>query len=1020
MRRISYPTAGSARSDTAVPRINPPALKPISTGGSPPDTFTLQFLFGGAHGRHLEPFIVCHSHEVQPDLDSLQIARGVQWELVRGVTANEWTWDDVRPKLRLLQGTNEKIAPAVRSIMLGTPSREFSPHEQALWEELDREVKATVENKSRGLGLMGEFDGVPDYYGGKIQCTIRLLSAADGEPPKVRLEPLQMTRSNHLARELGSVSVIALRDDKDGAVVKQWAGRKFILCGRTYLALPPKSSKVYLIETAEDFDRVSQPWCGDEHRMSYDDYIRKNNPMPLNANQPFAKYLTRLNLYLSTSIPVLIFPPENIHFIDDLYGTGWTKAQNPPTETIMTDGCGFINRTAALMINTKLKYDRTPVAFQGRIAGSKGMWVIDPTDKSPEPHIWIRDSQRKIHFTRLVKAQRIFDLLAASSPSSALHLSAQSIVILSNNGVPSSVFCALQEKGLQELIAPLMDWHRMHATAYLWDAVNNIAGVTRSRVQRLAVGASRALGLEKRAFDDDVNLVQDPNDAAAGVPQLALIGKNTYNGEPLVVAEYAMDLLQAGFDPRFCATLSKKIHTFIKTTMETYLTRYRLPLATSLEAYIIPDPTGLLREGEVFYKSSKDSDGALREEVVVGRYPMRESSDMQKVTAVDIPALAEYLDVLVTSIQGSRSLASLLAGGDTDGDEAIIIRDPAIVGAFKNRPFVPIPNGFLAENFERQVETVTDFGMRLECMPTLDAQRAFQNEVVGGLRDGKLIGIYSLFHDAAVYEWGLDDAKTRRMAHMTTTLLDASKTGLRLKSEVKAADDLTFSRIPRPKCFDSSKGEVKTRSAKLGSFVLDALLAAGKVTRDQLQAKFENTVASHLKPGPEKPDDDLEHPYHRVVTASVGETPLAVTLAQDLNILRLHIQDVRVKFDDARRQFARTKSKDSEPRQQWEMNQSRRKGRPKGNDYLLPLMREFRRTPPGVQVLHLLGNLDHIKASYAASLGYSFGFNMAFRELCEIKREAEMGRGQFNRVAVIDDAKSMGGPSRRLLKHIGE
>jgi hypothetical protein len=94
-----------------------------------------------------------------------------------------------------------------------------------------------------------------------------------------------MTRSHHLARELGSVSVIALRDNKNGDLVKQWARRKFILCGRTYIALPPKSSKVYLIETSENYDRAAQDWCGDRYRISYDEYIHKNNPMALNEKQ---------------------------------------------------------------------------------------------------------------------------------------------------------------------------------------------------------------------------------------------------------------------------------------------------------------------------------------------------------------------------------------------------------------------------------------------------------------------------------------------------------------------------------------------------------------------------------------------------------------------------------------------------------------------------------------------------------------------------------------------------------------
>lgn len=161
----------------------------------------------------------------------------------------------------------------------------ISPSDRSNREELDREVKATVENKARGLGLQGEFEGVPDYYGGNVQCTIRLLYTGDGTEPEVRLEPLQMTRSTHLARELGSLSVIALRDDKDGALVRKWATRKFILCGRAYVALPPKSGKVYLMETKENYGRIPQEWCGDQHRMSYDEYIRRNNPMDLNAKQ---------------------------------------------------------------------------------------------------------------------------------------------------------------------------------------------------------------------------------------------------------------------------------------------------------------------------------------------------------------------------------------------------------------------------------------------------------------------------------------------------------------------------------------------------------------------------------------------------------------------------------------------------------------------------------------------------------------------------------------------------------------
>lgn len=68
------------------------------------------------------------------------------------------------------------------------------------------------------------------------------------------------------------------------------------------------------------------------------------------------------------------------------------------------------------------------------------------------------------------------------------------------------------------------------------------------------------------------------------------------------------------------------------------------------------------------------------------------------------------------------------------------------------------------------MQTVIDFGKKLETMGAAAAQQAFQEEVLLGLRDDK-IGVYSLYHDAATYEWGLDDPRTRRVAHMYAILL---------------------------------------------------------------------------------------------------------------------------------------------------------------------------------------------------------------------------------------------------------
>ncbi|KAF8215646.1 hypothetical protein K438DRAFT_1954355 [Mycena galopus ATCC 62051] len=313
---------------------------------------------------------------------------------------------------------------------------------------------------------------------------------------------------------------------------------------------------------------------------------------------------------------------------------------------------------------------------------------------------------------------------------------------------------------------------------------------------------------------------------------------------------------------------------------------------------------------------------------------------------------------------------------DSLSDEAIIIRERTIVDSFENQAFVPPPVDFLAANFERQVQTVTDFGKKLGAMTIAQAQLAFQEEVLIGLRNDK-IGVYSLYHDAATYE--------------TTTLLDASKTGLRLKKTVEEADQRLIGRIPRARCFD--------------------------VVNGQSRAKFERSVATHLTENENPPDSDIEEPYHRATRAAVGNTPFAKAMASDLDALRSHINELRIRYGVLNRQLARSKEEQHFP----ESVKNRKKGPAKQTDNcMLPLMRDFRQPIMNIEYLHSMGNIDEIKASFAFSLGQKFGFAMGFQDICEIKRRAELKRGPFNKVAVIDGAKNMGGSARRLLKHMGD
>ena len=94
-----------------------------------------------------------------------------------------------------------------------------------------------------------------------------------------------------------------------------------------------------------------------------------------------------------------------------------------------------MNFTALRLAAHRLSYEGVPIALQGRIFGSKGVWILHPSDHSIDspPRIWIRDSQRKINLVDpsllhygcpqdpdvlrdVHPAHFIFDLVARSPP----------------------------------------------------------------------------------------------------------------------------------------------------------------------------------------------------------------------------------------------------------------------------------------------------------------------------------------------------------------------------------------------------------------------------------------------------------------------------------------------------------------------------------------------------------------------------------------------------------------------------
>lgn len=142
-----------------------------------------------------------------------------------------------------------------------------------------------------------------------------------------------------------------------------------------------------------------------------------------------------------------------------------------PAEKIYTDGCGYMNASALKTIQNTLNLSSMPIAVQGRIFGSKGLWTLSPEPEeqslaadAPVPQIWIRKSQQKIHLTvdhddrelqGVHLAHFIFDLVAISRVSTNVHLSKHTIVNLNHNGVPVEVLGDLLDTAVQREMAPL-------------------------------------------------------------------------------------------------------------------------------------------------------------------------------------------------------------------------------------------------------------------------------------------------------------------------------------------------------------------------------------------------------------------------------------------------------------------------------------------------------------------------------------------------------------------------------------
>ena len=258
--------------------------------------------------------VISHSQAVQQLMERRKISWGVQFELARGILAERWGWEDVTDMvLESLQGSNAVAAPKVRSVMAGAMGEgntghhvDFGTTTRELWlvlepkvrrlcklmalprDEYDREQDAILERQSRGLGLKGEWKGVRDWYGGRIQQVVRL-SKTNGTF-RYRLDQPSMQRSNRFARFLSSRRILQIKLSKELQYAKdsgitEHLGSRFLFCGRVFAPFASKDSSVYMMELNEDVDRGLDYHQGDDTRKTLWEFIEWHNPLSSNMNQ---------------------------------------------------------------------------------------------------------------------------------------------------------------------------------------------------------------------------------------------------------------------------------------------------------------------------------------------------------------------------------------------------------------------------------------------------------------------------------------------------------------------------------------------------------------------------------------------------------------------------------------------------------------------------------------------------------------------------------------------------------------
>ncbi|KAJ6448667.1 RNA dependent RNA polymerase-domain-containing protein, partial [Mycena vitilis] len=698
------------------------------------------------------------------------------------------------------------------------------------------------------------------WFGGKIKFAgIAYFHPENKSELLFHLHAPQLEHSDRVRRRWGSSNLLTLTFPDEvhyrPSDIDRYVKRPFILLGGVFRAFDTKDSRLFLVRTNEfvEGNRI-HPTRFHPDLPSLSRFLAWHNPIESNPGQTMVKWASRFALGRSNSAPALRLDTACIEMIPDIYSE---------SGSVMTDGAGLVNKAALHMIYNNLKMETWPTAIQCRVKGAKGLLVLHPTDSDDTPRIWLRTSQIKIQHCDADcndLSFRTIDLLRSSHTKANCRLAIETIINLSENGVPSSVFVDLLEQTLARTLDPLTCWEGPMAMERLWCAVAHIGGVISSRLARQDTILARVKGYSER--ENEATDISTEEEEIPAQSQSIAWWEDEISGCPSSLEETVMALLDSGFCPKTCNILRYKLRMIVDGYINRYLHSYRLELPTgfSAMAFLVPDELDVLGTGEFFFRSSGRDLRTIKGQptdtllgyALITRHPCKLPTDVQKWKAVDVPALRYLTDVIVCSTRGTRRAADYLSGGDYDGDKGLLIWHPSLVEPFTNAPTgyseepPSVSAGFLTDN-----ETVEEFLERTKLASEQEKISNMQDYLLGGLSGSPVVGKYSNWHLNAAYSLGYTHPETIRLAYMFCKTLDGAKTGLKVKPATYSEDVQAYDwRPPTWKEHEENKPSRDTtnlpplhRPESLTPFVMDQLFqhVTSSNWRITLARKLENS-----------------------------------------------------------------------------------------------------------------------------------------------------------------------------------